>query len=115
MGFRTIVKFCCTEGYLLSGDYLRVDNAGVHLAMDSYEVIKEVLNAAQVRLVKLPTYSPELNPCELCFFKLKGYLRRYRSNGTLRMEVIEALGQITRDNLKHCIHPRVILSDFFLD
>lgn len=30
-------------------------------------VLLGVLEAAGVRLIFLPTYSPELNPCELCF------------------------------------------------
>jgi hypothetical protein len=62
----------------------------------------------QVRVVFLPAYSPELNPCELCFADIKRYLRthsdRYRP---LPLQIMEAMLSVTRAKLLryylHCI------------
>ena len=98
------------------GDYLIVDNAAVHCGSESYVVLEQILEIAQVKLIKLPCYSPELNPCELIFSKVKSYIRRYRGGACIQREVLDALGQVTWDNVrnyyKHCICPKVILPDF---
>lgn len=66
------------EGHLVPGDFLICDNASVHWAQDSWDALDELLQAAHVKMRFLPTYSPELNPCELVFGDLKKYLGGYR-------------------------------------
>lgn len=88
--------------------------------MDSTPFLDLLLETFQVTLVYLPTYSPELNPCELVFSKLKGFLRRYRNGERLKEIVLAGLSQVSRKNVhffyKHCLFPEVILPDFiFLD
>lgn len=57
------------------GDVLVLDNASVHVGDAHFHLVMRVLDAAQVRMVTLPTYSPELNPCELAFGYLKARMR----------------------------------------
>lgn len=69
--FLSWVKFLIDNHHLLAGDFFIVDNASVHVGDDISEELDEVLEQAEVRMVTLPTYSPELNPCELIFAQVK--------------------------------------------
>jgi transposase len=42
----------------------------------------------------LPTYSPELNPCELLFAKAKYFLRYHRDGDRFWVEIMKALATI---------------------
>lgn len=67
---------CVHSGRLRSGDYFIFDNAAIHGAKDSIEVLSDIARAAAgITLLRLPTYSPELNPCELVFSKIKQWIR----------------------------------------
>lgn len=48
------------------------DNLSVHKSLDAEDLIA----AAGCRVVRLPSYSPDFNPIELLFSKLKAHLRR---------------------------------------
>ena len=118
--FADFLLQACRTGYLKEGDYLVMDNAAVHCGMESYEVVKSILDTFGVTVIKLPTYSPELNPVELVFSQTKRHIRieRCRSNPqNLCMEVIESLSNITRQNIYNyyvkCVCPKVILPEFF--
>lgn len=63
---------------MVSGDILIVDNASIHGGQEIIDLLYDLLTAANVKLVFLPAYSPELNPCEPCFGYIKEYLRWYR-------------------------------------
>ena len=63
------------QGAFLEGDYLVMDNAAVHTGRRHEDELRSVLASAGVTLVYLPTYSPELNPCELVFARLKHYVK----------------------------------------
>ena len=41
-----------------------MDNATVHKGLESMRFLSPLLRAAGVKLLFLPKYSPELNPCE---------------------------------------------------
>ena len=56
---------------LRKGDIVIMDNLPVHKA----KWVEELLNSWGVRLKYLPPYSPDLNPIELCWSKLKSILR----------------------------------------
>jgi transposase len=115
--FALFVNYCCREGYLVAGDYLIVDNASIHAGEESYDIIMEILESYGVCLIKLPVYSPELNPCELIFSQLKRYIRNHAKSQEIRKEVLIALSEIShKDILRyylHCIEPAEILPDFF--
>jgi transposase len=90
-------------GYLTSGDYLILDNARIHGAKESKELLFAFLKAAGIQIYYLPTYSPELNPCELVFGYLKNHLRLHRqSNSEFKDEIIDALSLITRRHMFAC-------------
>jgi transposase len=53
------------------GDTVILDNLGTHKVAG----VREAVEAAGARLLYLPPYSPEFNPIELAFAKLKALLR----------------------------------------
>jgi len=57
---------------LAPGDTVLMDSLPVHKVAG----VKEAIEAAGATLVYLPTYSPDLNPIEPVFSKLKAYLRK---------------------------------------
>ena len=66
---------------LQPGDIVIADNLGAHKVAG----IQRAIQAAGATLWYLPPYSPDLNPIELCFAKLKAIVRtaRCRSSETL--------------------------------
>ena len=56
---------------LRPGDLVVMDNLAAH----KISGVREAIEAAGARLVYLPPYSPDLNPIELAFSKLKWLLR----------------------------------------
>lgn len=76
--FMNFILTCIRQGALVAGDVLVLDNAPIHKRNSIMGMLAAVLRAAQVTLVFLPTYSPELNPCELVFAQCKHYLRTDR-------------------------------------
>jgi transposase len=70
-----------------------MDNLGAHKA----ERVRNALEAAKITYRYLPSYSPDLNPIEACWSKLKGRLRAKaaRTLGALEAELGPALAKIT--------------------
>jgi transposase len=56
---------------LTPGDIVVMDNLGSHKVTG----VREAIEAAGARVLYLPPYSPDLNPIEQVFAKLKGILR----------------------------------------
>lgn len=82
------------------GDYLILDNASVHKGIKVTPLLDELLAEVGVRVLFLPKYSPEFNPCELVFSKVKGYLRNYRDPASdLIKEIMKGMATVTYDNL----------------
>ena len=57
---------------LKPGDVVILDNLGSHKA----KAVRQAIRAAGARLLFLPKYSPDLNPIEQVFAKLKTLLRK---------------------------------------
>ena len=57
---------------LRPGDIVVLDNLGSHKGT----AIKEAIQAAGARLLFLPAYSPDLNPIEQVFSKIKALVRK---------------------------------------
>jgi transposase len=57
---------------LLPGDVVIMDNLGSHRR----QAIRRAIRAAGAKLLFLPAYSPDLNPIEQVFAKLKTFLRK---------------------------------------
>ena len=57
---------------LQPGDIVVMDNLGSHKG----KAVRQALRAARAKLFFLPKYSPDLNPIEMFFAKLKHWLRK---------------------------------------
>lgn len=57
---------------LRPGDVVIMDNLPAHKVAG----VREIIEAAGARLLYLPPYSPDFNPIEMAFSKLKAYLRK---------------------------------------
>jgi transposase len=75
-----------------------MDNLGAHKA----ERVRHALEAAKIAYRYLPAYSPDLNPIEPCWSKLKTWLRAKaaRSLEALEAEIGPALATITPQDAK---------------
>ncbi|GAM22672.1 hypothetical protein SAMD00019534_058470 [Acytostelium subglobosum LB1] len=71
------ITFCSFIINAMEADYIRpntyivLDNASIHTQRDRLPLIQEMLDLINVKLVFLPTYSPELNIIELLFAMMK--------------------------------------------
>lgn len=96
------------DGFLVEGDILLIDNASIHTAEITIALIHDLCLSKGVRIVRLPTYSPELSVCELvfAFIKNKIYNGGVKQN-TLMEEIDQSLGEISYKNLEgfyyHCL------------
>jgi transposase len=83
---------------LKPGDVVVMDNLSAHKA----PAVREWIEKAGAELLYLPPYSPDLNPIEKAWAKLKQLLRavKARSKETLDQAITELLPSITPDNAK---------------
>lgn len=78
---------------LLVGDVVVMDNLGAH----KVKGVSEAIEARGATVIYLPPYSPDLNPIEKCWSKIKTYLRaaKARTRQTLEQALKEALLLVT--------------------
>lgn len=78
---------------LNEGDIVVCDNLSSHKVAG----IRELVEQAGARLVYLPPYSPDLNPIEMAFSKIKALLRKAarRTFGELVDELAKAISKIS--------------------
>lgn len=78
------------------GDVVVMDNLSAH----KVQGVRELLQARGAEVLYLPPYSPDLNPIEKAWAKIKQYLRstQARSKEDLDQGITEALALITADN-----------------
>ena len=83
----------CLVPTLHEGDIVIMDNLSSH----KVKGVVEAIIAAGANVVYLPPYSPDLNPIEMMWSKIKAYLRKVkaRTNELLEAAIAEALGQVT--------------------
>jgi transposase len=62
----------CLRPTLKRGDIVIIDNLPAHKGV----AVEKAIKTARARLLYLPKYSPDLNPIELAFSKLKTLLRK---------------------------------------
>lgn len=104
--FAQLITALIADGTLHAGHILVMDNAKVHNDNQNTQDAFDLLTANGIVVRRLPTYSPELNPCELVFGFVKNHLRtsprRVTVDGRLvdipfaaRLE--DALGLVTFD------------------
>lgn len=86
---------------LRKGDTVVCDNLSCHHAPG----VREALEAVGARLMFLPPYSPDLNPIEMVFSKLKALLRKHaaREFGTLADSIAQILPSFTLAECRNLI------------
>ena len=90
--FVTYLKECLAPK-LKRGDVVIMDNLPVHRVA----AVREVIEEAGAKLRYLPKYSPDLNPIEQAFSKLKAHLRSGRANYSAPLaQNRNACGRISR-------------------
>jgi transposase len=62
------------------GDIVIMDNLGSHKSL----AIRQMVRTAGARLWDLPPYSPVLDPIEQAYAKIKHWMRRHRSEPSIR-------------------------------
>lgn len=84
---------------LRPGDIVVMDNLGSHKG----KAVRQAIRAAGAKLFFLPKYSPDLNPIEQVFAKLKGLLRKA---GARTVEAVcAAIGQLLETfSPEECAH-----------
>ncbi|MGA3371505.1 MAG: IS630 family transposase [Terracidiphilus sp.] len=91
---------------LKPGDVVVMDNLSSH----KVNGVREWIEKAGAEVLYLPPYSPDLNPIEKAWAKLKQLLRsaKARTKETLDQAIEEALKLISADNaqawFKHCLN-----------
>ncbi len=85
---------------LQSGDVVIMDNLSSH----KRQRIRELIDSTGARLVFLPPYSPDLNPIELIFAKVKQLLRSLacRTRDALWKAMQSVLDQVTPADAFNC-------------
>ena len=89
---------------LQPGQIVVLDNLGAHHVPG----VRELIEATGAKLLYLPPYSPDFNPIEHCWGKVKQKLRslKARTVDTLQEAISEAIATITPDNASawftHC-------------
>ena len=78
--FLAYVKQCLVPT-LRRGEIVLMDHLPVHKVAG----VAEAIEAAGATLIYLPKYSPDLNPIELAFSKLKAHLRKAAEHTILRL------------------------------
>lgn len=82
-----------------AGDILVMDNLSTHKDQESLDLLKN----AGVTVRFLPAYSPDYNPIELMWSKVKAYLRKVeaRCNESLLLAIGDALSKVTQKDATH--------------
>lgn len=98
--FLVVVLDMLIGGAIIAGDIVVLDNASIHYAAGIAAALDALFDLAGARLVFLPAYSPELNPCELVFAQAKRYLRERRGSLPFAFEIIKAFALVTHENVR---------------
>lgn len=101
--FETFIEFCLVPT-LEPGSIVVMDNLSIHKSPKTRRLIEE----AGGSIFFLPTYSPDFNPIELAWSKLKSFLRQQqaRSRDALDQAITHGLDSISQQDaqgwFKHC-------------
>lgn len=81
---------------LKPGDYVVMDNLGVHRV----EGVAEIIRSVGAIPLYLPPYSPDLNPIEKLWSKIKAILRKWRvrSTNALEQAIADAFAFVCSDD-----------------
>ena len=87
----------CLVPTLNVGNIVVLDNLSSH----KVKGVREAIESAGCKVLYLPAYSPDLNPIELAWSKIKAVLRKIkaRTEGVLTEAISEALSLISRSDI----------------
>ena len=85
---------------LRPGDLVIMDN----LASHKVRGVREAITATGAELVYLPPYSPDLNPIENLFAKIKGFLRKQAQRTVDRLwdSIEDAIKTVSPSDCRNC-------------
>lgn len=89
---------------LRTGDVVVLDNLGAHKVLG----IREAIESVGASVLYLPPYSPDFNPIEQCWSKVKAALRAAgaRDREALEEALVEAMDTVTSTDIRnwfaHC-------------
>lgn len=97
--FATYLEQVLVPG-LNPGSIVVMDNFSIHHSQQ----VRLTIEQAGCTLVYLPTYSPDFNPIELVFAKVKAYLRKARAQTleALKAALTRALQRVTPEDVRAC-------------
>lgn len=83
---------------LRPGDIVIMDNLSAHKAAG----VREAIEACGARVIYLPPYSPDMNPIERCWSKIKTFLRgaKARTREALEAAIKQALATVTESDAR---------------
>jgi transposase len=90
---------------LVEGQVVVLDGLGAHRRTDK---VRELIEARGAELLFLPSYSPDLNPIEEAFSKIKNLVRKAqaRTRGALVEAIASAISALTLEDVAgwfaHC-------------
>lgn len=107
--FFNFVVAAVAAGRLANGDFFIVDNASIHFGRATRPRLRLLFARHGISYLFLPTYSPELNPCELVFAFVKNYIRAHRTpEFQLPQLLLQALTRLAYRQLVnmyvHCVN-----------
>jgi transposase len=77
--------------------------------MDTFTIhhnseVRRLIEAANCYLVSLPSYSPDFNPIEMIFAKIKAWLKKLKPKAVdeLIAAIGEAIAAVTPDEVRAC-------------
>lgn len=87
---------------LRPGQLVILDNLSVH----KQAALRAAIQAVGCRVLFLPSYSPDMNPIELAFSKIKAYLRRVgaRTKESLEVAISQAIDLVSSDDATGFFH-----------
>jgi len=94
----------CVVPLLKPGDILFMDNLSAHKVAG----IAELIRASEAHLIYLPPYSPDFNPIELAWSKIKIILRRFKARtfsdlmNALKQALLAVTPQDIQNWFAHC-------------
>ena len=96
--FRTYIREILLPT-MRAGDILVMDNLSVHKDAEALRLLKE----AEITVKFLPAYSPDYNPIELMWSKVKSFLRKVgaRTPEALVEAIGDALAKVTKKDATH--------------
>jgi len=100
--FTSYLIYILSMDFVEHGDFIVLDNATIHSATDTFRMVYDLCEAKDVRIIFLPTYSPELNPVELCWAQIKRHIKESRrlqtsaaNRNPLSLEIALGIAKIT--------------------